>query len=374
VAAESGKSVTGELRTVTETLETALRGTGLQADTFVGQLNGVATAAINAAGKVEKLSNAALTAKIFGDEKLKTISPLSIYDGKFVDNDKNPPGTVVTDDDRFVRTPSPSDRPSPYGFAPPKSNAAGLKRDADAYRNLIKNAQDRIDQMKLEAQTAGETGIAAETLSFKLKLLQDATDKGRTVTAAQRAEIEKLAEAYKEAATAAATAKLQSDLAFQQRQMGRSTIDQTVASTLQQYGLPEDLNSYEAGLIRANEQMKTARELAGDFVTTLTNGLRNGEGLWKSFGNAALSVLNKITDTLLNDVLNALFKVNSTGSSGGGLLSSLLGLGSSSAASAFPAAPSSSIGLFANGTPSAPGGLAWVGEGDGEFTIERKAA
>jgi len=363
-AAQEGKDVTSQVKTVNDALSAAINSTGLPAlSEWAASFNGVATAAANAAGQVEKLSNSALTAKLFGNDKMNPLSPLSIYDGKVVANDQNPAGTVVTDDGRYVPIPTPSDRPSPYGFAEPKTNTAGLKRNADAYRDLIKNAHDRIDQMKLEAQTAGETGIAAETLSFKLKLLQDATDKGRTITAAQRAEIEKLADAYKEAATAAATAKLQADLAFQQRQMGRSTLDQTVASTLQQYGLPDDLNSYEAGLIRANEQMKTARELAGDFVSTLSDGLRNGEGLWKSFGNAALSVLNKITDTLLNDVLNALFRVNSAGSSGGSLLGglgSLLGLGGSSGA--FPPAPSPSIGLFANGTSSAPGGLAWVGE------------
>ncbi|MDK4720136.1 hypothetical protein PH552_12355 [Rhizobium sp. CNPSo 3968] len=358
-AAQEGKDVTSQVKAVNDALSAAINSTGLPAlSEWATSFNGVATAAANAAGKVEQLSNSALTAKLFGGDKLNPLNPLSIYDGKVVSNDNNPPGTVVTDDGRYVPTPTPSDRPSPYGFAEPKTNTAGLKRNADAYRDLIKNAHDRIDQMKLEAQTAGETGIAAETLSFKLKLLQDATDKGRTVTAAQRAEIEKLADAYKEAATAAATAKLQADLAFQQRQMGRSTLDQTVGSTLQQYGLPDDLNSYEASLIRANEQMKTARELAGDFVSTLTSGLRNGEGLWKSFGNAALSVLNKITDTLLNDVLNALFKVGSAGSSGGGLFSSLLGLGGG----AFPPAPTPSIGLYANGTNSAPGGLAWVGE------------
>ncbi len=367
-AAQEGKDVTSQVKTVNDALSAAINSTGLPAlSEWAASFNGVATAAANAAGQVEKLSNSALTAKLFGGDKLNPLSPLSIYDGKVVSNDQNPQGTVVTDDGRYVPIPTPSDRPSPYGFAEPKTNTAGLKRNADAYRDLIKNAHDRIDQMKLEAQTAGETGIAAETLSFKLKLLQDATDKGRTVTAAQRAEIEKLADAYKEAATAAATAKLQADLAFQQRQMGRSTLDQTVGSTLQQYGLPDDLNSYEAGLIRANEQMKTARELAGDFVSTLTSGLRNGEGLWKSFGNAALSVLNKITDTLLNDVLNAIFQVNSAGSSGGSLLGglgSLLGLGggSSSGFDIGSNAKPFSGSFFANGTPSAPGGLAWVGE------------
>lgn len=185
------------MKTVNDALSAAINSTGLPAlSEWAASFNGVATAAANAAGQVEKLSNSALTAKLFGGDKLNPLSPLSIYDGKVVSNDQNPQGTVVTDDGRYVPIPTPSDRPSPYGFAEPKTNTAGLKRNADAYRDLVKNAHDRIDQMKLEAQTAGETGIAAETLSFKLKLLQDATDKGRTVTAAQRAEIEKLADAY----------------------------------------------------------------------------------------------------------------------------------------------------------------------------------
>ncbi|MDE1991660.1 MAG: hypothetical protein KGI75_04120 [Rhizobiaceae bacterium] len=117
--------------------------------------------------------------------------------------------------------------------------------------------------------------------------------------------------------------------------MGRSTIDQTVASTEKQYGLPIDMNSESANLIRYNEQLKYARDLAGTFTSTLVNGLRSGEGLWKSFGNAAISVLTKISDTLLNDVLNSLFKVNSaaSGDGGGGLFDGLLnlfGLGGSS--------------------------------------------
>ena len=53
-------------------------------------------------------------------------------------------------------------------------------------------------------------------------------------------------------------------------------------------------------------QIGKARELAGDFASTLVSGLRNGEGLWKSLGKAAISVLTKISDRLLNDVLNSL--------------------------------------------------------------------
>nr|WP_246698550.1 MULTISPECIES: phage tail length tape measure family protein [unclassified Rhizobium] len=266
-------------------------------------------------------------------------------------SDQNP--LVDMGDGKYAPPPTPEKRPNIELEGLPGADKIDRAAQSakNAYRDVIKNANDRIQQMQQEAQTAGQTGIAAETLSFKLKILQDATDKGRTVTAAQRAEIDKLAESYRAAATAAASAKLGQDIAFQQRQLGRSSLDQTVASTLQQYGLPENLNSYEAQLIRSNEQLKLSRDLAGDFASTLANGLRQGEGLWKSLGDAATSVLTKISDMLLNDVLNSLFRVNSAASSsgGGGILSglgSLLGLGGSSA---FPPAPTSGLGLFANG-------------------------
>ncbi len=47
------------------------------------------------------------------------------------------------------------------------------------------------------------------------------------------------------------------------------------------------MNSASANIIRYNEQLKYARELAGDFASTLVSGLRNGEGLWKSLGKAS---------------------------------------------------------------------------------------
>ncbi|NTJ46513.1 hypothetical protein G6K93_05730 [Agrobacterium rhizogenes] len=278
-------------------------------------------------------------------------------------------GFVNMGDGRRVVAPTPGARPNrELGYDGDGSDKVNKSAQSarNAYRDVIKSANDRIEQMKLETQTAGQTGIAAETLSFKLKLLQDATDKGRSVTAAQRAEIEKLADAYKAAATAASVAKLQQDIAFQQRQLGRSSLDQTVASALQQYGLPEDLNSTYAQLIRSNEQLKTARDLSGDFASTLANGLRQSEGLWKSLGDAATSVLTKISDMLLNDVLNAMFKVNTAGaSSGGGLLSGLgrlLGLGGSSQ---FAAAQAGTLvpGLFANGGAFSGGVRAFAGGG-----------
>ena len=134
------------------------------------------------------------------------------------------------------------------------------QREANAYRDLIKSGQDRIGQMELEAQVAGKAGIAADTLRMKLELEQKATDKGRVITAAKREEIDKLVVAYQKAAEAAAKARLDQDMSYQWRQMGRSDIDKSVADTLKQYGLEENLNSIDAANIRLLETTKRNRQ------------------------------------------------------------------------------------------------------------------
>jgi hypothetical protein len=79
-------------------------------------------------------------------------------------------------------------------------------------------------------------------------------------------------------------------------------------------------------------QLQKAREYAADltkgFVSDLRSGLEQGKSFWSSFGSAALNVLDKITDTLLNDVINAMFKVNNASSGlggGGNIFSTLIG-------------------------------------------------
>jgi lambda family phage tail tape measure protein len=369
-AAASGIEAQGKLSPLIDTLHGVGTAASIEAkriDTFTAALDRLAGASpirLTEGEQIDKMFDDALKAAKTEADVQRATDMYGAAQKRL--SDQNP--LVMNSDGRMTTVPTPQNRPlvELEGLPGADKLAKSGQSARNAYRDVIKSANDRIEQMQLETQTAGQTGIAAETLSFKLKLLQDATDKGRTVTAAQRAEIEKLADAYKAAATAASVAKLQQDIAFQQRQLGRSSLDQTVASTLQQYGLPEDLNSNYAQLIRSNEQLKTARDLAGDFASTMASGLRNGEGLWKSFGDAATSVLTKISDMLLNDVLNALFKVNTAGaSSGGSLLSglgSLLGLGGSSQ---FAAAQAGTLvpGLYANGGAFSGGVRAFAGGG-----------
>lgn len=198
--------------------------------------------------------------------------------------------------------------------------------DRNAYRDLIKSADDRIAQMKLEAQLAGQTGIASDALRFKLDLLQQSEEKGRSLSAAQVAAIEKRVAAFKQYAEEAAKASLQANLLFEREQFGRSAMDQQIAGALRSSGLPVDFTSTEAGLIRTNYQLQYARDLSGDFTSTLFGGLRQGEKFFDSLGDAGVKALTRISDTLMNDVLNSIFSVSNVASGSGGIGSLVSGI------------------------------------------------
>ncbi|MET3648026.1 phage tail length tape measure family protein [Phyllobacterium ifriqiyense] len=121
---------------------------------------------------------------------------------------------------------------------------------------------------------------------------------------------------------------------------------------------------------RAKEAMNDAKDATNGFLSDLRAGLQNGEGLWKSFGDAALNVLDKIVDKLQDDLVNALFSANQAGGGGGvlGFLGKLFGGGSS-----FKVTPGA--GLFASGGYTGNGAAnqaAGIVHG-GEYVFSKKA-
>lgn len=208
----------------------------------------------------------------------------------------------------------------------------------------LRVATDQLDALVTTAGKAekatGATARALDTLNGKARLAGGATSKAADGTAGLTG-------------TQKSMSKLLADTQFQLDQLGRSTTDQAVAKAAHDNNLPLDLASDNLQLVRTTEELKYARELAGDFTTVLVNGLRGGESLWKSFGNAAIGVLNKISDRLLNDVLNNLFGA-AVGK--GGLLSGLLG--GLTGSGQFALAKSGKVfGLFASGGYTGFGGV-----------------
>lgn len=204
-----------------------------------------------------------------------------------------------------------------------ESRAEKLRK---AYEDVKKSADDRISQMQLEAGLAGQTGIAVDTLRFRLELLQKLETDGVKATPEQLKLLDEKAAAYRKYAEAAAEAGLRAKLEFEREQLGRSAIDQDIANQQRAAGLSVNMNSYEAALIRQNERLKETKDLTSDFVKTLIGGLREGQSLWDALGNSALNVLSKIAQKMLEDQIASLFGGGTAGQTSGGGIGSITGL------------------------------------------------
>jgi hypothetical protein len=197
-----------------------------------------------------------------------------------------------------------------------KAKSSRGKTEGERYDDIVNGANRRISSLQAEREALGLTEQASAKLRYETDSLNQAQQRGITLTASQRAELS---------------------------------------------GLAERMASLEVGTKAIKEQMEFAKDTTRGFLDDFRDGLKNGESVWKSFGDAALGVLDRITDKLLDDVLDALFQVNSAGSSGGGSLFGFLGsLFGGSGTGGFLSKPG--IGLYAAGTPAARPGLAWVGE------------
>lgn len=218
-----------------------------------------------------------------------------------------------------------------------KKAETAAQRAANAYRDLIKSADDRIAQLQLESDLLGTYGAATDAARFRLDLLQQAEDKGRSLNEAQRAEIEQKVALYAKFSEALAQAKLQQDLLNKARFTSLSKQDQQIVTTLRQYGLSEDLGSRQAAMIRQSLESDEIREgvssFLGDFKSAL---LENGGDIGDAFGTA-----------LLNALMNSMNKQ----------WESIFDLLGSGIASMMRPAASGGLGGF----PAAPGGAAAAG-------------
>ena len=269
----------------------------------------------------------------------------------------------IREQEALSRLPTPGEKPNFESMEPKKVRKSGderkaerqAERDANAYRDLVKSARDRIDQLKLEEQLTGKTGVAAEAMRMKLELLQKAQDKGRSVSEGQRIEIEKLATEYGKAAEKVSALALAEELRFERDQMFRSPAEQRVQSTLRSAGIdPEgDYGKLLAGQIRLNEALAEAKDLTLDFAQSFTQDLMNGVKFMDALTNAAGQLGQQLISMATNQLINNLFS-NLMGGLGGGM-------------GGFT--PNTTFGNFlkgipgfATGTNSAPPGFAWVGE------------
>lgn len=186
------------------------------------------------------------------------------------------------------------------------------EKAAEKYRDLVLTAQQRIAVARLEAQTLGLTREAAERMRIEQELLNKAAQDNIRLTPQQVAELSGLA-------TAIAAAEEQARM--------------------------------------LSEAYNFAKGTFGSFFADLKSNLREGMGLWDSLGAAAANALDKIADRAIEMAANGIFDMifgALFGGLTGGLGGSPLGRPGSFSIAGIP--------LYADGTPSHPGGWAITGE------------
>lgn len=254
----------------------------------------------------------------------------------------------------------------------------------NALDKQTESIERHIAKMKADADAVGEGAGALEHARAEA-LLYDAAQKAGIKNLEDYADqFYNLAERAGAAAQALARAKVDADIKFNRDTAFLSPGDVAIAQQLRgAYGsVGEALNSAQASQLRFNSTLRQLSELGqevnrGLFVEFGQN-LRNGQGLWQAFENAALSALGKISDKLLQMEADQLWQSAFGGSSGlGGGVGGLLGLGGGGASGSGSAVSwSSGLGggtgglsfpMYAGGTNSAPGGPAIVNEQGGEI-------
>lgn len=271
--------------------------------------------------------------------------------------------TINNADGKRVGVPTPGDKPSALdgdGKELKKAETAA-QRAANAYRDLIKSADDRIGQLRLETELTGQYGVATDAARFRLELLQQSEDKGRSLSPTQRAEIEQKVALYEKYSQALAETKLQQDLLNAARFSSLSPTDQKVLSIKRQYGLSDDLTDGNAKAIRKSLQNEEINSAIDDFSSSLANSIvSSGGDIGEAFGKTFLAALQESAQKQLTNLFSQLLKglLSSSSLNGGGAapfaatttLGDLLGAGAAPVGavsrSALPALPTGDIASY----------------------------
>lgn len=192
-----------------------------------------------------------------------------------------------------------------------KKKGAGGKTDEEKFSDIVNGAERTIASLQAERDSIGLSEEATARLKYETQLLNEAKQKNIDLSEPQRAQLMSLAQ-------------------------GMATL--------------------EVETKKAKEAFDFAKDTTKSFFSDLRSGIADGKSLWESFGDAAMNVLNKVIDKMLNELIDAIFQVNKagSGSSGGGIFSFLSSIFGGLGGGGFAALPS--IGPMPIPRPFAKGG------------------
>lgn len=218
--------------------------------------------------------------------------------------------------------------------------------NAGAFDRFARAVDRQSASMEAEAKTAGVSAGAATKLRTEFVLSEAAMQSGAKSADEYADKIAKIAQRAGDAAQKLAEAKLQSDVAFDAAQLGRTADEAAVADKMRgAFGDNADLKSSIADTIRYNNELKdlksTTMDLASGAFRDFRSAVMSGTSALVAFGNAGLNALGKIIDKLANKSLDQFisYLFGSFGGSGSGsvpVMSTAGDLGAGTGGLSFP--------------------------------------
>lgn len=230
----------------------------------------------------------------------------------------------------------------------PATPAAPAFTPKDTSADYMRAYRDELAKTNRERQVAAETE----------RILADAASKGASLTRQQAAALAEESVARNERNAAASKSTTESDRSAQATEKERERIAELIkdleteialvwasdeakraAAASRQAGaaatekerekivaLNEALFQEEEARRKGEETLLYYRDLTRAGLDDLFNAVEQGKDFWSAMGDVGVNSLKRIADTMLNDVLDSIFQVNSAASgAGGGFFSSLLG-------------------------------------------------
>lgn len=202
-------------------------------------------------------------------------------------------------------------------------------------RQRVRAIRDQVGATQAEIDGIGKTAQQAELLRLNWQsyadLRREAEQNHTAFDAAQYARLQKENEELARRNQLLRERQLYDELAFEQSQLGRSAIDQTVASRLRSAGMPVDMNSQAAAAIRYTETMKQAQSITSEFASTFVTDIAHGVDAMTALSNAltrfADQLLKMATDQLVAQAFGGLLGGGGGFGFGGGAAPVLTGSG-----------------------------------------------
>ncbi len=200
-----------------------------------------------------------------------------------------------------------------------RSNALreATKQLQDQARERQNAVRDQIGVADAEIAGIGKTAAEAELLRLNYQSYVDlrreaeqnhtAFDQAQfDALRAQNAELVKRNQLLRER-------KFVEDALFERSQLGRTSEDQRIAASLRSAGLPVDLNSVYAQILRTTDALAEMKDVSSNALSSFIKDMKNGKSVTESFAGALDNLADKAIDKLSDQIVSNLFSPGGQG-------------------------------------------------------------